>query len=179
MRMLNGIRDISRFIAPKSVVVEIGCYAGESTELFLECKNVAKLICIDPWPEDYYSGKQLISAEARFDEVTAAAVAKKRLVKRKDFSSVVLSDMIAKGEKVDFIYIDGNHSYEFVRQDILLAKQVVKPGGIIAGHDYKYHKSPGVEKAVKELLGFPDVRFADYSWIKFVDRIGVNDSIGG
>ena len=179
MRMLNGIRDISRFIAPKSVVVEIGCYAGESTELFLECKNVAKLICIDPWPEDYYSGKQLISAEARFDEVTAAAVAKKRLVKRKDFSSVVLSDMIAKGEKVDFIYIDGNHSYEFVRQDILLAKQVVKPGGIIAGHDYQYHKSPGVEKAVNELLGFPDVRFADYSWIKFVDRIGVNDSIGG
>jgi predicted O-methyltransferase YrrM len=176
--MLNGIKDLTQFIPKGATVVEIGCYAGESTELFLACKNIKKLICIDPWPEDYYSGKQLLSAEAQFDKVTAKAVASGKLEKRKDYSAVVLSEMIARGEKIEFIYIDGNHSYEFVRQDILLAKQLVKEGGIIAGHDYKFHKSPGVEKAVKELLGFPDVRFADYSWIKFADRIGVADSIG-
>lgn len=171
-RMMDGIRDLCHFLPSGAVVAEVGSYAGESAALLMESKRIATLHCIDPWLPEYYSGRQLISAEKQFDSVAAAHP---RIVKHKAFSSEILTQFIADGVMLDMIYIDGNHSYEFVRADILLALQVVRPEGIIAGHDYKFHKSPGVERAVKELLGFPDVRFADYSWLKWRERVGMND----
>jgi len=39
--------------------------------------------------------------------------------------------------EVDFVYIDGNHDYTYVVADILAWHPKVKPGGILAGHDYK------------------------------------------
>ena len=36
------------------------------------------------------------------------------------------------------------------------------------GHDYSEEKFPGVFKAVNELLGEPDILYADHSWIKFL-----------
>ena len=50
-------------------------------------------------------------------------------------------------ESVDFIYIDGNHDYEFVKKDIELYWKLLKPNGIIAGHDFNLYP---VAKAVVE-----------------------------
>lgn len=48
---------------------------------------------------------------------------------------------------LDFIYLDGNHSYEAVREDLPAWYRILKPGGIMAGHDWDL---PGVRKAVEE-----------------------------
>jgi hypothetical protein len=37
---------------------------------------------------------------------------------------------------LDFVYIDANHAYQYVVQDIQLWYPKVKPGGYICGHDY-------------------------------------------
>ena len=37
---------------------------------------------------------------------------------------------------LDFVYLDGNHAYDFIKQDIELWYPKVKKGGIVAGHDY-------------------------------------------
>jgi predicted O-methyltransferase YrrM len=47
----------------------------------------------------------------------------------------------------DFIYIDGDHSYKSVKQDISLWIGKLKKNGIMAGHDYNW---PGVKQAVDE-----------------------------
>jgi hypothetical protein len=39
-------------------------------------------------------------------------------------------------KSLDFVYIDANHTYEHVKQDIRLWSPKVKIGGILAGHDY-------------------------------------------
>jgi hypothetical protein len=39
-------------------------------------------------------------------------------------------------DSLSFVYLDGNHTYEAVRQDIHCWYRKVKPGGIIGGHDY-------------------------------------------
>jgi hypothetical protein len=39
-------------------------------------------------------------------------------------------------ESLDFIYIDANHAYDFVVEDIKLWFPKLKKGGIFAGHDY-------------------------------------------
>lgn len=37
---------------------------------------------------------------------------------------------------LDFVYIDGDHSYDYAMTDIILWARRVKPGGIVSGHDY-------------------------------------------
>tara|TARA_R100001509_G_scaffold153787_1_gene114914 strand:+ start:190 stop:432 length:243 start_codon:yes stop_codon:yes gene_type:complete len=48
---------------------------------------------------------------------------------------------------IDFLYVDGNHSYEAVLQDITLYYPKVKSGGLIIFDDYS---EPGVAKAALE-----------------------------
>ena len=59
-------------------------------------------------------------------------------------------------EKLDWIYIDGDHSYTGVKNDLNNAIEVVKPGGLIIGDDYKWKSltadKGGVKKAVNEFV---------------------------
>jgi glycosyltransferase involved in cell wall biosynthesis len=41
-----------------------------------------------------------------------------------------------KDKSLDFVYIDGNHRYNYVMLDIILWIRKVRPGGMISGHDY-------------------------------------------
>lgn len=62
-----------------------------------------------------------------------------------------------KDEYFDFIYIDANHKYQFIKKDLELWYPKCKVGGIFAGHDYLdgVIKSGeyGVKTAVNEFLG--------------------------
>jgi hypothetical protein len=70
-----------------------------------------------------------------------------------------------KEQQYDFVYIDGMHTYEQVKKDILNYKDLIKPGGFIGGHDYSDYWLD-VVKAVDECLGKPDKTFQDTSWTK-------------
>lgn len=64
------------------------------------------------------------------------------------------------------IFLDGNHDYEAVLQDILNYKPLLAEGGLLCGHDYDDSNWPGVRKAVDELL--PDVKVAPLTRIWYV-----------
>lgn len=40
-------------------------------------------------------------------------------------------------QSIDFVYIDGNHTFDYVITDIIKWSKKVKSGGIVSGHDYK------------------------------------------
>ena len=61
---------------------------------------------------------------------------------------------------IDAIYIDGNHTYDGVKEDIIYWSPKVKPGGLIVGDDYLTF--PEVRKAVKEL--FPSHNESENTW---------------
>ncbi len=67
--------------------------------------------------------------------------------------SVVAATMFGTHE-LDFVFIDADHRYEYVRDDINAWARVVRPGGIVAGHDYNGPNDRrgvfGVKKAVDE-----------------------------
>jgi|GEM_PF-1698053 predicted O-methyltransferase YrrM len=48
-----------------------------------------------------------------------------------------------------FIFVDGNHEYEYAKKDIMLWKDLLNEGGVIAFHDRTYH---GVVRATDEML---------------------------
>lgn len=163
--MQDGLIYLSKnFLNRKtSVGLEIGSYAGESTRIFLDNFN-GTIHCVDPWNPTYYSGDQLIHAEREFDELLSGG----RIVKHKMTSNEAFKHFEDLDIKFDWIYIDGNHRYEFVKSDIESALKLLKPKGILCGHDYGYIKAPGVKQAVHELLNYPDAVYCDTSWIKFI-----------
>ena len=52
---------------------------------------------------------------------------------------------------VDFIFIDGDHSYDGCKSDTLAAMKLVRPGGLICWHDYIFRFRYGVVKALDEI----------------------------
>lgn len=65
---------------------------------------------------------------------------------------------ILNGEKIDFIFIDGDHSYDGVKRDFKLYSKLVKPKGLIVLHDIAPNGDPilvgGVPKFWSELRNF-------------------------
>lgn len=65
--------------------------------------------------------------------------------------------------KVDFLFIDGDHRYEGVKQDFEMYRQLVRDEGIIALHDIATH--PDREAVVKQRRRkFPDAEEKYFRW---------------
>jgi cephalosporin hydroxylase len=82
-------------------------------------------------------------------------------------STLVEVENLLKGEKLDFIFIDGDHTEEGVTQDFLMYKDLVKDGGWIGFHDIKssyFHHTNNcfVDKLWSKLNG-DKVEFIDNS----------------
>lgn len=137
-----GIRD--------GMVVEVGCWQGESTEV--ACQMVGRLVCVDPW----YNPADEAVFNIRLGRFS-------NFVKCKMFS-LEAADTWADCT-IDAVYIDAMHNYSNVKADILAWSRKVKIGGWISGHDYdEIDTHTGVVQAVNELLGKPVNRFKDSSW---------------
>lgn len=69
-------------------------------------------------------------------------------------SCIMTSEKASKvvQNNLDLVFIDADHSYESVKQDIELWAPKLKPKGILCGHDYATD-APGVIKAVDEIFG--------------------------
>jgi predicted O-methyltransferase YrrM len=69
-------------------------------------------------------------------------------------------------QSLDFVFIDLSHTYEDTLREIRTYLPKIKPGGIIAGHDY-HPEWPGVIKAVNEAF-HGDYKFdwAEVIWYK-------------
>jgi hypothetical protein len=158
----KGLLDLIDYIPNNLIMAEVGCYAGESTKMFLESGKITLLYAIDIWEDEMDNFKKIQPShdfsvvEKTFDE----SMEKFNIKKLKMYFSEALESL----PTLDFIYIDANHDYEFVKDDITNALKKIKKNGLISGHDYN-NESPGVIKAVNEIFGKPDIIFSDSSWL--------------
>ena len=67
--------------------------------------------------------------------------------------------------RVDLMFVDGSHSYEYVLSDTEKAYQMVHPGGLLLWHDYNSRWWPGVTRALNQLQS-QDPRFAEIRHIE-------------
>lgn len=67
----------------------------------------------------------------------------------------------------DLVFIDANHMYESVKEDIDVWLPTIRAGGVICGHDYASPIHPGVRQAVDERFGAEDIElWPETIWLK-------------
>lgn len=125
------------FLDREIVAVEIGTLEGYNAKSILKELNIKKLYVVDPYKNypDYSNSEPEIVKKLKEYQKRA----KRRLRKYKDKIVWIekLSDDAVKDipNNIDFIYIDGNHEYEYIKRDMENYWTKVKKGGILAGHD--------------------------------------------
>jgi hypothetical protein len=120
------------------VGVEIGTARGLFAEWMFKRIKKLKLYCIDPWIA-YPRYVEMCDEEGQkiYDDMFSQAQ-KKLAGKNVEFIRKYSIDAVKdfKDESLDFVYIDGNHTFEYVIQDIAEWERKVRKGGIVSGHDY-------------------------------------------
>lgn len=144
------------FGSSEVVVAEIGVAEGINAESILEMLNVKKKnFLIDPY-EPYFTDARIRDGitprgiETKFTDMNAKALVVERLARFKSklqFVPMRSSDAVDLVPQLDFAYIDANHDYPHVTQDIENYWPKIKPNGILSGHDFEQNY-PSVIKAV-------------------------------
>lgn len=139
------------------VCAEIGVWKGDFSDHILRYANPKSLHLIDPWlfqpqfPERMYGGgiaKNQDDMDCIFQGVRERFAGEPRVLIHKGTSADILPAF--PNGYFDWVYIDGNHSYEFVLADLRMCMAKTKPGGSIAGDDYNWGAGDGypVRRAV-------------------------------
>ena len=128
-----------------NIGVEIGVDKGEFSAHLLEKSKLHTLYCVDTWQDDFGSNYKPGFYDSKGDNRYQQAVNNlKKFGERVTFmkgTSVEKANQLSQimpDDKIDFCYIDGDHTFEGVYVDIRAWLPKLRIGGIIAGHDYKY-----------------------------------------
>ena len=143
------------------VCAEIGVWKGDFSERILAVTAPRALHLVDPWqfqpefPERMYGGKVAKGQgdmDTMFEQVRERFRGRTNVEFHRGYSDSVLTQF--NDGYFDWVYIDGNHYYEYVRRDLDLAFQKVRPGGYITGDDYNWGEDIGfpVRRAVESCI---------------------------
>jgi hypothetical protein len=130
--------------------VEIGVANGINAFTMLKNLPIKKLYLVDPYEPwlDTDSGEMQFVAEHEKICYRRLSPFKDKTVFIKKYSDAAVNDI---QEYVDFVYIDGDHDYDFVKKDINSYYPKVKQGGILGGHDF-WGSYKGVVLAVLDFV---------------------------
>ena len=113
---------------------EIGVCKGKFSRVFFWNVPDLHLHCIDTWksnPQD--PGDEGLLNESNFNHAW-------KILQPFNVSFMMRASMDAvndfEDESLDFVYIDANHTFDYVMEDIINWSKKVKKGGIVSGHDY-------------------------------------------
>jgi len=130
---------VEYFIPDKCVGVEIGVDQAETSVFLLDNMKLEHLYCIDPYNQRDSRYEKAQNLLKKYDNCTLIRAASH------EASSIV-------PDNLDFVFIDGDHSYEAVLLDFEDWVPKVRSGGLVSGHDWTSFRSSEVPKAGTEYL---------------------------
>ncbi len=145
-----------------SIGCEVGVHTGTTARYLLKrLPKIEKYYAIDPWKEyEMYDGtmyekpgntkfKTMESAMKNFFIVTDPY--NNKLVP--GWMTSVEASVLVPKNYLDWVFIDANHEYDYIKENLEIWSERVKPGGLVSGHDYGNKKRRGgVKQAVKEFV---------------------------
>ena len=147
--------DFGEFLNRRGLLgeaAEIGVLRGEFSKVLLDRWRGNTLHLVDPWHhlEGYHDISNLTDSE---HEACLGGVERNLASHRgrywlhRKVSAVAVCSFA--DDSLDFVYIDANHEYSAVLQDIRGWFAKVSPGGVLAGHDYLDGRLPEGDFEVK------------------------------
>ncbi len=156
---------ITKSLKNNSVIVEIGAFKGKSSCFIAEgigAKN-CEFYTIDTWHND--GMKQ--QGDAYVDFLQNIEPYQDKIRPLRGFSYDVIKEW-PKERKIDFLWIDGDHSYAGVKRDIQDWIPLVNTNGTVCFHDYR--DAPGVRKAVDEIKANETIKLVKTEGCIFMGR---------
>lgn len=149
----------------KTNIVEIGCWKGRSTRAMAENCEKGMVLVIDDFTGNGNDKTMTMAANKTPEEMfeifrgNMMGVTNVHALREPSMKAIkMLPDMMT----FDMIFIDADHRYEAVRDDIKHWKKKLTPGGLLCGHDYSWE---GVKQAVSELLPEAKVAVGDIWYV--------------
>lgn len=148
-----------KFIPKNSVGIEVGVWKGAFTRELIKKAKPSELHLVDPWTfsegmEKYFDGQEPL--DAMYNKIVRK-FGKYKFVKVHRCTSENLAPNFSDGY-FDWVYVDGDHSFEGAYSDLVNYHEKVKPGGFMIGDDYG-GKSKGVKEAVDKFCKERDIDF--------------------
>ena len=132
------------------VGVEVGVMKGNNAKKILEYLNIKKLYLVDPWVE--YSNlnwsRDVPQKEFNkfYQEVKNKFANNNNVEIIREFSVNAAKNF--RNDYFDFIYIDGDHTYDEIYKDLIAWYPKLKKYGVMCGDDFGHKSGAGVMKAV-------------------------------
>jgi hypothetical protein len=131
---------------------EVGVSHGDFSQEIMSRWNGEKYFMIDAWKRFPGYNDLCDRTDEVMEGIYKGVVSKfglnNKAIVLRGFSAEV--GRMFQDEFFDFVYIDADHTYKSVKEDIATWFPKVKAGGIMSGHDYK--EGMGVIQAVTELV---------------------------
>ncbi len=156
---LTGRDELPQLLNSRGLLgvgVEVGVKEGWFSALLLDRWHGRTLFSVDPWDIELDpNGDHGDAGQAALDALHARTC--DRLSRFGERSRVIREPSVTAaagfGERsLDFVYIDAAHDLESVREDIAAWYPLVRPGGILAGHDYLDGPLGGMTCGVKSAV---------------------------
>ena len=131
LKVLVSREEMLSLFPKGGVVAEFGVDHGNFSELIFKFADPAKLHLVDVWGDAarFHDGLKTMVGEKFAKEIAA-----KKVEINVGYSTDVMSTF--QDNYFDWVYIDTDHSYALTAKELAGIKNKMKPGGIIAGHDY-------------------------------------------
>ena len=139
VRLMKTTRtDLAKKFGPWGLKngAEIGVARGTFTRHLFDHVPELQMIGVDPW-ERLEGGEEAIADH----KLRGQAWVKMKM--KSEEAAPQIAD-----ESLDFVYIDGDHSFDAVMLDLIMWSRKVRKGGLVGGHDYYRFQNAGVVPAV-------------------------------
>lgn len=156
---------IKRYFHEDYVMAEIGSFQGTSTLFFsLFAKKVYSVDCYDyhvppsgriPEMDAMFVEAEKIFIDRTKDVHNIVKIRKPSVEAAKDFEE----------DSLDCVYVDAEHIYDYIREDVRAWKDKVKHGGVLCGHDFDHNHSESIRRILTEFDLMNNLTvYSDTSW---------------
>lgn len=119
------------------VCVEVGVWKGDLSAEILN-HNPARLHLVDPWAHQDYIAMWYSAPQERMDQIFSEVEERFTLEGRVTIHREFSTEVFFPNDYFDWVYIDGNHTYEQVTKDLEFYFPLVKFGGKLCGDEYNW-----------------------------------------
>jgi hypothetical protein len=146
MKFQNRV-DLLSIIPKNCVFAELGVFIGSYSEIIINTVEPSKMYLVDIFGKgNAHSSGTHVNDLSEYYDILCKKYQKNEQVKViKSLTSEFLNRL--QENYLDAVYIDADHTYEAVKQDLENSYPKVKNNGYIMGHDFD---RPEIQKAVEE-----------------------------